>query len=435
MPDGLSQKVEFQPREQLEKIQLGRLKEQLRYTKANSAFYSRNFGDAGVDAADLNSLEDMRHLPFITKEDLRTSQMSHPPFGDYLCVESTEIAWVPTTSGTTGSPTLLPRSSDDIALWTVLAARALSCVGLLPSDVYQNIAPYEHAFTGMILHAGAQRIGATVLNAGLGKTDRQLWLMQHLRTTVAHATPSYWLHLGQRAAELGVTEQLTLRVGFGGGEPGMKIESFQQRLRSLFPGVHFRDAYGVTDVGTPIFIECHEARGGHGLEDALILEVVSPDDGLPVPAGVPGELVITDLLSRTAPLLRFRTGDVTVYEDAACPCGRTTRRFPRGVIGRIDDMVTIKSVNVYPAAIDELLAGIPGLGAEWQLRLDRGPTGLDEPTLQVEVMTPDDAKLREKILDTFRARLRFSVAVSLVPLGGLPATDFKARRIIDCRNE
>lgn len=432
-----NRQIETMEREQLRELQGRRLRKQVAYVYERSAFYRRKFAEVGLEPGDVQGVEDIRKLPFVAKDELRRAQDETPPFGAHVCATQEEIAWLPSTSGTTGMPLLLPRTAQDIETWTELNARAFTAVGIGPSDVYQNILTYNWIYGGLALHWGAQRAGATVVNAGMGNTEKQVWALKYMGTTAFHATPSYLVHLGNRFAEAGESEQLKVRSIVAGGEVGMAGAEAKERLRSLFPTVKtFADVGGVTDVGTMIWAECEHMCGGHLAEDSVICEVLDIDTGEPVAPGEVGELVFTDVVSKGAPLLRYKVNDLTRVDEQRCACGRTLARMPDGILGRADDMITVRAANVYPSAIDEIVKSFDELRGEYQVIIDK-PHDLDVMTLRLEraATLSDDAagELITRIDQRVKMAFGSRADIELVEPGSLPTFVYKAKRIIDKR--
>jgi phenylacetate-CoA ligase len=431
-----AKEIETMPREQLRTLQEKRLKSQLDYVYKNSSFYRNKFDGIGFQPGDFRTLEDFPKLPFTTKEELRESQSEKPPYGVHICIPWDEIAWAPMTSGTTGVPLILPRNLQDIETWTDLNARAFTCAGVGKGDILQNVFSYHFIYSGLIMHPAAQRVGATVLNTGMGNTDRQLWVMTHFGTTVLVATPSYFNYLGNKIREKNLQGRIKVRIAHGGGEIGVNTAQAKNRIRELFPTVgHVADGYGVTDIGTIIWIDCPEECGGHIWEDSVYPEVLSPETLQPVPPKEPGELVLTDLVGKTAPLIRYRIKDLVAFDPEPCSCGRTLGRFPGGVIDRIDHMVTVRSANIYPSMVESVIKEIPLLTGEYMIIVDR-PHDLDLLLIQAEFKTGADTRkkeLEEKIKSGIRTASGISAEVELIPEGTLPRFVYKAMRVIDKR--
>jgi phenylacetate-CoA ligase len=429
--------IETMRREQLRELQGRRLREQVAYVHERSEFYRRKFAEVGLEPGDVQGLDDLRKLPFVGKDELRRSQDLTPPFGAHVCVSQEEVAWLPSTSGTTGTPLLLPRTAEDIETWTELNARAFTAVGIGADDVYQNILTYNWIYGGMALHWGAQRTGATVVNAGMGNTEKQMWALKYMGTTAFHATPSYLIHLGNRFAEAGETDQLKVRSIVAGGEVGMAGVEAKQRLRQLFPKVRtLADVGGVTDVGTMIWAECQEMNGGHLAEDSVICEILDVDSGEPVAPGEVGELVFTDVVTKGAPLLRYKVNDLTRIDEEQCGCGRTLARIPDGILGRADDMLTVRAANVYPSAIDEIVKSFDEVRGEYQVIIDK-PRDLDVMTLRLERAAELSGEAERDLVARVDQRIKMAFGsraeIEILDPGTLPTFVYKAKRIIDKR--
>jgi phenylacetate-CoA ligase len=429
--------IETMPRDELRELQSRRLREQVAYVHEHSEFYRRKFAEIGLEPGDVQGIDDLRKLPFISKDELRKSQDETPPFGTHVCAPQEEIAWLPSTSGTTGTPLLLPRTAEDIETWTELNARAYTAVGIGAADIYQNILTYNWIYGGIALHWGAQRAGATVINAGMGNTEKQMWALKYMGTTAFHATPSYLIHLGNRFAESGETDRLKVRSIIAGGEVGMAGAEAKQRLRTLFPEVRtLADVGGVTDVGTMIWAECQEMNGGHLAEDSVICEILDVDSGEPVAPGEVGELVFTDVVTKGAPLLRYKVNDLTRVDEERCACGRTLARIPDGILGRADDMLTVRAANVYPSAIDEIVKSFDEVRGEYQVIIDK-PQDLDVMTLRLErageMSEEAEADLVSRIDQRVKLAFGSRADIEILDPGTLPTFVYKAKRIIDKR--
>jgi phenylacetate-CoA ligase len=432
-----SPEIETMHREQLRELQDERLREQVAYVYQRSAFYRRKFGEVGLQPGDVTGVEDLHKLPFTTKDELRESQAESPPFGTHVCADKAAVTWLPSTSGTTGIPLLLPRTAEDIEVWTELNARAFTAVGLGSDDIYQNILTYNWIYGGLALHWGAQRVGATVINAGMGNTEKQIWALTYMGTTAFHATPSYLVHLGNRLADEGKTQQLKVRHIIAGGEVGMAGAEAKRRLRTLFPNVQtLADVGGVTDVGTMIWAECEHMAGGHLAEDSVICEVLDPETHEPVKPGDVGELIFTDVVSKGAPLLRYKVNDLTRIDESSCECGRTLARMPDGILGRADDMLTVRAANVYPSAVDEIVKSFAEVRGEYQLIIDR-PNDLDVMTLRVEAVGDISNDARRDLVSRLDNRIKMAFGskadIEVLEPGTLPTFVYKAKRIIDKR--
>lgn len=425
-------------REDLKSLQSSRLRAQVERVHNASPFYRRKFREAGISPAMIQSVDDIRRVPFTTKDELRASQQDRLPYGEHVSAPAEDIVWLGTTSGTSGTPLVLPRTAHDIQVWTDLTARAFATAGIGKGDIFQNILAYSWVLSGTLLHLGAQKAGAAAINAGVGNTEKQLWALQNLGTTALHATPSYLNHLGQLLAGSGANEHLKLRTIISGGEVGMGTKEGKDQLRELFPTVEtFADVGGATDIGTMIWAECPLMTGGHFAEDSVFWEVLDPDTLEPVGPGEPGELVVTDLVSTGAPLLRYRLRDIVRFETDPCACGRTTARMPDGILGRSDDMVTVRSANVFPSTIDAIVKSIskPRI-SDYQLVIDR-PVDLDRATLRIQFDGDVESTAAVAVEKELASRIQLAgggrFEIQTVPPGTLPVFVYKAMRVIDER--
>jgi phenylacetate-CoA ligase len=399
-------------------------------------FYRTRWSAAGFEPGDLTSLDDFARLPTIAKVDLRADQAAHPPFGSYVCVEPHEIGRIHGTSGTSGRPTAFAWSRADYARIAEAHAEIMWSFGLRPSDT---------VFVGSILSlyvgswgavAGAERLGATVFPFGAGvpgQTLQALSWMQQMRPTAFYGTPSYALRLAEAAASAGVDPRtLGLRIMFFSGEPGAGIASTKALIESTFDAICI-DSGSMGEV-TPWMnlTECSYRTGMHLWQDFVYAELLDPQTWKPVPFGGGGTPVYTTLERTCQPMIRLVSGDYTEWTDAACPCGRTYPRFPRGILGRIDDMLVIRGENVYPSAVEEALRAFPELGTEFELVLTR-ERHMDELTVRAECAVENDG-LAERIGAELKRKTGVRVRVDLCAPGSLARTDLKSRRLRDERN-
>ncbi|MBI4242054.1 MAG: phenylacetate--CoA ligase, partial [Candidatus Rokubacteria bacterium] len=327
--------VERIPRDELEQLQLDRLRDVICRVYGRVAFHRERLAEAGVRPDSIRSLDDVRRLPFTQKADLR----EHYPFG-LLAVPLREVVRVHASSGTTGKPTVVAYTRDDLEVWTEVMARTLAAGGVGPADVVQNAYGYGLFTGGLGFHYGAERLGATVIPLSGGFTERQLMALHEWGSTVLCCTPSYSLHLAEALAEAGIPrDKLRLRLGFFGAEPW--TEAMRAQIEGRL-GLTALNVYGLSEViGPGVAVECPEQQGMHVHEDHFLLEVIDPETLVPVPPGTPGELVFTTLTKEALPLLRYRTGDLSMLLAEPCRCGRTSRRIGR-ITGRTDDMMIIR---------------------------------------------------------------------------------------------
>jgi len=424
------QAIETIPRAALEQLQLQRLQDTVRRVAAHVPFYQKKFAELGVQPGDIQSLADLRRLPFTTSADLRANY----PTG-LLAVPYDEALRLHTSSGTTGKPKALFFSRQDVDNAAELCARSFVATGVTNRDVFQNMMTYG-MFTGaLVTHYGAEKVGCLVIPAGPGNSERQLMLMQDFRTTFLHVTPSYALYLATFMEEHGVDPRrdLAVRKAFVGAEP-YTLETRRKIEDSL--GLDVYNSYGLSEMNGPgVAFECEQKRGMHLWEDHFLAEILDPQTGEPVRAGEPGELVLTTLCREAMPLLRYRTRDLTALLATPCPCGRTHRRLDR-IAGRSDDMLIVRGVNIYPQQIERVLMAEPGVGRNYQIALE----GLDEMTIKVELAeagfeakVEQLMKLQSHLAEKLRAEILVKPRVQLLPPRSLPVSEGKARRVIDNR--
>ncbi len=427
--------IETLPREELEALQLKRLKNQCERVYANVAFYRRAFDEAGIKPGDIRSLADLRYLPFTEKQDLR----NHYPFG-LFAVPKDNVVRIHASSGTTGKATVVGYTQRDIANWATLMARSLTAAGATRRDVIHVAYGYGLFTGGLGAHYGAERLGATTIPVSGGGTRRQAMLMKDFGATVLCCTPSYSLVLYETALECGIDiKDLPLRIGVFGAEPW--TEEMRRDIQSKL-GIKAVDIYGLSEImGPGVGIECVEAQAGaHLMEDHFLCEVIDPVTKEPVPPGEAGELVITTLTKEAQPLIRYRTRDITRLIQTPCKCGRTFARMQR-VRGRSDDMLIIRGVNVFPSQIESILLETEGLAPYYQLVVRRDGN-LDTLTVQVEVdekIFSDEVKnlqrLEGKIQKNIKEFLGVTALVKLVEPRAIQRSEGKAQRVLDLRNE
>lgn len=419
-------------REELEQLQLERLESTLNRVYMNVPFYRRKFDELKIDIDNLRSLDDLRRLPFTTKDDLRDNY----PYG-LFAVPLREVVRIHASSGTTGMSTVVGYTKNDIKTWSNLVARVLTAGGITKDDVVQIAFGYGLFTGGFGHHYGAERIGASVIPISSGNTRRQVRIMQDFKTTALVCTPSYAMLIADGLDEMNVNvNSLSLKYGLFGAEPwseGMRQE-IQERLKVIAT-----DNYGLSEVmGPGVAGECLGRSGLHVNEDHFLFEVVDPNTLEPVRAGETGELVITTLTKEAFPVIRFRTRDLTRLVTSPCPCGRTFVKMAR-VMGRTDDMLIIRGVNVFPSQIESVLFDIEGTEPHYQIVLER--TGaLDDATVLVEVSEAiffDEMKKQNQLVGLIRSRLAselgISVDVKLVEKQTLERAEGKAKRVIDKR--
>jgi len=420
------------PRPELERLQLERLRDTVRRVSERVPFYRERFLQAGITAEGIRSLDDLRRLPFTTKQDLR----DHYPFG-LFAVPMADVARIHASSGTTGKMTVVGYTLRDIDAWAEVCARSLMCAGVGRGDIVHNAYGYGLFTGGLGVHYGAERLGATVIPISGGNTKRQIMILQDFGGTVLTCTPSYALNMAEVIQELGVDPaSLKLRVGVFGAEPWSEAmrKEIEKKLR-----IDALDIYGLSEVmGPGVAMECLAKNGPHVFEDHFLAEVIDPDTGEPLPPGTRGELVFTSLTKEAFPVVRYRTRDITALETAPCSCGRTLARMVR-VTGRTDDMLIIRGVNVFPSQIESLLVGLPGVEPHYQLIVDRVGQ-MDTLEVHVEVTEgtfSDEVKklegLARRIEDDVKDYFGVTCKVRLVEPKTIERSEGKAKRVIDKR--
>jgi phenylacetate-CoA ligase len=419
-------------REELEQLQLERLQSTVNRVYMNVPFYRRKFDELGIDPEDIKSLDDLKRLPFTTKEDMRENY----PYGMFA-VPLREIVRIHASSGTTGMPTVVGYTKGDLKTWSNLVARILAAGGVTKDDVIQISFGYGLFTGGFGIHYGAERIGASVIPISSGNTRRQIKIMQDFRTTTLVCTPSYALVIADTIYEMGINvNSLSLKYGLFGAEPWSEAmrQEIQEKLKIIAT-----DNYGLSEVmGPGVAGECLKQNGLHINEDHFLVEVIDPETLEPVKPGDVGELVITTLTKEAFPVIRFRTRDLTRLITEPCECGRTFVRMSR-VMGRTDDMLIVKGVNVFPSQIEAVLFEIEGTEPHYQIVVERKGR-LDEITVLVEVSEEiffDEMKKQQELIDTIKKRLSaelgISVEVKLVEKKTLERSEGKAKRVIDKR--
>ncbi|MDD3193241.1 MAG: phenylacetate--CoA ligase [Oscillospiraceae bacterium] len=399
------------------------IKEQIKRLMGQDGFYRKKFD--GIDLNRIQSQEDFEKLPFTWKGDLRDAY----PLG-LQAVPDEQIVRIHSSSGTTGTPVIIPYTRKDVEDWAVMFKRCYEMAGVTPLDRIQITPGYGLWTAGIGFQAGAELLGAMVVPMGPGNTDKQLRMMMDMKTTVLTATSSYALLLAEEIARRGIGDQIRLKKGIIGSERWG--EKMRRRIASEL-GVQLYDIYGLTEVyGPGIGISCDHECGMHYWDDYVYFEIIDPKTGELVPDGEIGELVITTLRKEGAPLIRYRTHDLTRFKLGDCPCGSPYPRIDT-LIGRTDDMTKVKGVNIFPSQIDELLRDIPGASSEYQVMIDH-LNGKDIMTLFVETEPGVDRQtLGANIGMTFKAKIGISISVKPVAIGELPRSEKKSTRVFDNR--
>ena len=425
-----NKKMETLGARELSRLQLKRLKKTVQDVQ-NIEFYRKKFAEHGIRTSDIRTLEDVSRLPFTKKQDLRSGY----PFG-FLAVPHRKVVRIHTTSGTTGKPTVVCYTRNDLDAWSELIARNMTMVGLGEDDVFQNMVNYGMFTGGLGFHYGAEKIGMTVIPSATGNTKRQIEMIQDFGVTVIHCTPSYAMHLAEVAEEQHA-EFPTLKYGIFGAESWS--ESMRSELESKL-GVTAFDSYGLSELfGPGVAFECPEHDGLHIWHDYYLVEIINPETGEVLGDGERGELVVTPLMKEAMPLVRYRTGDVTFKMEDGCLCGRMPK-IGR-ITGRSDDMLVIRGINVFPSQIEHVLLSLPEVGNQFMVYIDR-VNHLDEMSIEVELNREyfhgelgDLARIQSKVTKALRDVLELRTSVKLVEPGSLPRFEGKAKRVIDRRGE
>ncbi len=426
--------METMSRDEMSELQSKRLRDITVYSYENVPFYKRKFDSIGLSPGDIRCIEDIEKIPFTTKEDLRDNY----PF-DLFAVPIKKIVRLHASSGTTGKPIVVGYTRNDMEMWTESVARLVVAAGGREEDVAQVLFGYGMFTGGLGLHYGLERVGMTVIPASGGNSERQLMYMQDYMTTVMVSTPSYALYLSEIAHENNVDiSKLKLRVGLFGGEghtPEMRKE-IEQRW-----GIIATENYGLSEITGPgVSGECQVQQGMHINEDFFFPEIVDPDTLKGLDRSQKGEIVFTTLTKEGIPMLRYRTKDISCLYDEKCPCGRTTQRMNK-ILGRTDDMLIIRGVNVFPSQIESVLVGMGEIGPHYQI-IVRKKGFMDDIEILVEVKSTnlierytELEKLENKICHALKNVLQITAKVKLVEPKTLERFVGKAKRVIDLRNE
>lgn len=426
-------RIEEMPNADLQKMQYKLLKSLVCRLYSFSPFYHDRMKAQKVHPDDIRELSDVQKLPFMFKQDLRDSYPNK-----IFTATREELVRYHVSSGTTGKPTVVGYTQKDINNWSTSIARGLTAIGLGRGDVVQVSYGYGLFTGGLGMHYGAERIGATVLPTSVGNTERQIELMQDLEVTAIACTPSYLLHIGEVAEKMGIDikKDTHLKAGILGAEPwteGMRI-----RMENWL-GIKAYDIYGTSELSGPMFTECAEQNGFHIWSDIALVEVIDPKTGEQLAPGEKGELTITMLQKEALPMIRYRIGDISSIDEEICPCGRTSPRINR-IQGRVDDMLIIRGINVFPSQVEYTLMAIPEVGQHFQIVIER-KGALDDMLVRVELTKGsfsdkinDLMQIRKTVEHRLRNALNVAVDVELVEPGSLPRFEGKSKKVIDKRS-
>lgn len=429
--DRIGARFEWMSKDELKVQQLEGLKRSVAQA-VKSPYYNAKFKESGIEPGDIKSLSDIKRLPLTTKNDLRLSY----PTG-MLSVDPDQVLRMHTSSGTTGKPIAIVHTREDVDCWAELMARCLYMAGARPSDVFQNMTGYGLFTGGLGLHYGAERIGMWCIPAGAGNTARQITLIRDFHVTVIHATPSYAMHVAERMLDEGDDpKSLGIKIAVFGAEP--YTEEMHLKLQDLY-GFKVFNSYGLTEMNGPgVAFECEYQNGMHIWEDAYLVEIINPVTLEPVEPGEVGELVLTTLRRTAMPIIRYRTRDLTRFVDGECECGRKHVRLAR-FVGRSDDMLIIRGVNVFPSQIEEVLMRQKWLGGNYIIHLSQ-KSSLDQMKVKVEISKQEFdgsvetvRKLRGELQRQLKEQVGFTIDIDVLEPGSLPAVEGKAKRVIDER--
>ncbi|MBR2571084.1 MAG: phenylacetate--CoA ligase [Clostridia bacterium] len=424
--------MECMDREQMRDLQSARLRETVRRVYDNVPMYRARMDEKGVKPEDIRTVDDLRYLPFTDKPDLR----EYFPFG-LLAVPKDRIVRIQGSSGTTGMPIVAGYTAKDVETWTEMVARGVTAAGGGPEDVVQVCYGYGLFTGGLGLHQGATKVGAMVVPMSSGNTKRQIAMMKSLGVTMFGCTPSYAMHIGETIRDMGMDlKDFRLKSAVLGAEPWS--ENIRTRIEELLD-IDALDIYGLTEIAGPgVATECLFKNGMHVNEDNVIVEIVNPETLEPLPYGEKGELVFSTITKEGMPLLRYRTHDLSRLNPEKCECGRTNVRMER-IMGRTDDMLIIRGVNVFPSQIETVLTNIEGCEPHFMLTVERTGT-TDSMEIQVEVndrIFGDTVghleQFRRRIREEMKSALGLSAEIKLVEAKSLPRFEGKARRVVDNR--
>ncbi|RAI04339.1 CoF synthetase [Acuticoccus sediminis] len=429
-------KLETQSRAEWEAMKLALMKDHLRHAYENSPYYKKSFDEAGVGPDDLQTLEDLKKFPTINKSVLRERQEALPLLGDIAAVPEEQVVYVSASSGSTGVPTVSPFTAEDFDEWMDYEARQFWSSGLRPTDRYAHSLNFS-LFIGGPCVLGAQKIGALSIHAGTVPSERLLTMLKTFQATAMWTTPSYAWYLGETALKEGIDPKTDLAIKkiFVAGEPGGSIPETRQRIEELW-GADVYDYYGLSDIFGACAGMCEAKDGLHWAEDHIHVEVIDPETGEHVPPGGRGEMVLTTLKKRARPLVRFRTGDIVSFTEETCSCGRTSQRL-MGVHGRLDDMLVIRGVNIFPSDVEAIIRKDHDFTGEYRIVVER-VNHLDQITVEAEKIVGfngTDEELAKRLKDHIKAVTGVGARVSILEADSLPRATHKAKRVEDRREQ
>ncbi|MDD6990423.1 MAG: phenylacetate--CoA ligase [Oscillospiraceae bacterium] len=411
----------------LNEVQLGQVNAQVQRLIKTDSYYGKMYRDMGIDG--ISSQEDFEKLPFSSKDDLRNAY----PLG-IQAVPDEEVVRIHSSSGTTGKPVIIPYTAKDVDDWAIMFARCYETAGITNKDRIQITPGYGLWTAGIGFQAGCEKLGAMAIPMGPGNTEKQLQMMIDLKSTVITATSSYALLLSEEINKRGIRDQIHLKKGVFGSE------RWSEKMRKSIAeglGIELYDIYGLTEIyGPGIGINCPNERGIHYWDDYIYIEIIDPKTGKPVPDGTEGEIVITTLVKEGAPLIRFRTHDISRIIPEKCSCGRSYPRIDV-IKGRSDDMFKVHGVNMFPSQVEEILKKVDGVSSEYSINIAHD----DEKNRDVMLLTAEAEgrvnfdNTEKKIAELFKSLIGVTPKVTVVPVGTLPRSEKKTKRVIDHRNQ
>lgn len=411
----------------LSDVQLGQVNAQIKRLINTDSYYGKMYRDMGIDG--ISSQEDFEKLPFSSKDDLRNAY----PLG-IQAVPDEEVVRIHSSSGTTGKPVIIPYTAKDVDDWAIMFARCYETAGITKKDRIQITPGYGLWTAGIGFQAGCEKLGAMAIPMGPGNTEKQLQMMIDLRSTVITATSSYALLLSEEINKRGIKDQICLKKGVFGSE------RWSEKMRKSISeglGIELYDIYGLTEIyGPGIGINCSAESGIHYWDDYIYIEIIDPKTGKPVPDGTEGEIVITTLVKEGAPLIRFRTHDISRIIPGKCSCGRSYPRIDV-IKGRSDDMFKVHGVNMFPSQVEEILKKVDGVSSEYSINIAHD----DEKNRDVMLLTAEaEGRVNfdntgKKITELFKSLIGVTPKVTVVPVGTLPRSEKKTKRVIDHRNQ
>ena len=429
--------IETMNREELEALQLRRLKRQLKRCYEGSEFYQKKFKEAGVKPEDIRSLDGVVHLPFLTKNELRDEQQAFPPFGRYTVAPPETWGELHPSSGTTGAPVNNLWSHQDVKHISKWTARTMWTFGVRPGDIIQNGFSYGLWVAGMSSHYAARELGCFIIPIGAAMTERQIDYLLNPGSTVLLCTPSYALHIAERLKHRGISpEDIPLRIGCFGGEGGAEVRATREKIEKGL-GIKAFDYYGLAEIGPTIGSECPQKAGIHWVEDHLLLEIIHPETKAPCNPGEVGVLVITHLTKEATPMIRYWTNDLATLDKRKCKCGRTHARSVGGILGRADDMIIYKGAKFYPVQVEKVVRSFSELSDEFCIELTTDPElCTDQCCVIVESHKEEDvARVVSLLKQGLKDECQVTPEIRCVPFGTLERTTFKAKRIFDKREK